>query len=246
MSKLFRPIWRRVTVRGVNIHPSIAKGRMVNAIRVAADFVDRLPRDTLAPEVTAGSRRIFASVSRRWRRGRSAIADRCCAISTRRRSRRKQNCYAAAAAATMARDSPARRSTCEIRAAISQHGRWARAGAAGGGICRAGVSAARPNTLSKTIIRGGTDGSRFTELGLPTPNLSTGQHNPHSPLEWACSTKWSRRWRCWWNWCKCGRRGRSGEHGAGSTEQGAARTVGNGLRAVSLCWSSRFSVQRAR
>ena len=37
-----------------------------------------------------------------------------------------------------------------------------------------------------TIIRGGTDGSRFTELGLPTPNLSTGQHNPHSPLEWAC------------------------------------------------------------
>ena len=37
-----------------------------------------------------------------------------------------------------------------------------------------------------TIVRGGTDGSRFTELGLPTPNLSTGQHNPHSPLEWAC------------------------------------------------------------
>jgi tripeptide aminopeptidase len=37
-----------------------------------------------------------------------------------------------------------------------------------------------------TIVRGGTDGSRLTELGLPTPNLSTGEHNPHSPLEWAC------------------------------------------------------------
>ena len=36
------------------------------------------------------------------------------------------------------------------------------------------------------IIRGGTDGSRLTELGLPTPNLSTGEHNPHSPLEWTC------------------------------------------------------------
>ena len=35
-------------------------------------------------------------------------------------------------------------------------------------------------------IRGGTDGSRLTELGLPTPNLSSGQHNLHSPLEWAC------------------------------------------------------------
>ena len=37
-----------------------------------------------------------------------------------------------------------------------------------------------------TIIRGGTDGSLLTEHGLPTPNLSTGEHNPHSPLEWTC------------------------------------------------------------
>ena len=35
-------------------------------------------------------------------------------------------------------------------------------------------------------MRGGTDGSRLTELGLPTPNLSTGEHNLHSPLEWTC------------------------------------------------------------
>jgi tripeptide aminopeptidase len=35
-----------------------------------------------------------------------------------------------------------------------------------------------------SIIRGGTDGSILTERGLPTPNLSSGQHNPHSPLEW--------------------------------------------------------------
>ena len=41
-------------------------------------------------------------------------------------------------------------------------------------------------TAEQTIIRGGTDGSRLTELGLPTPNLSSGQHNIHSPLEWAC------------------------------------------------------------
>ena len=38
----------------------------------------------------------------------------------------------------------------------------------------------------RTIIRGGTDGSQLTELGLPTPNLSSGQHNPHSPREFAC------------------------------------------------------------
>ena len=41
-----------VAIRGVNIHPSIAKGRMTNAVRVAADFLSRLPRDRLAPETT--------------------------------------------------------------------------------------------------------------------------------------------------------------------------------------------------
>ena len=35
-------------------------------------------------------------------------------------------------------------------------------------------------------IRGGTDGSRLSEMGLPTPNLSVGMHNFHSPLEFAC------------------------------------------------------------
>jgi tripeptide aminopeptidase len=37
----------------------------------------------------------------------------------------------------------------------------------------------------RSIIRGGTDGSLLTAKGLPCPNLSCGQHNPHSPLEWA-------------------------------------------------------------
>ena len=41
-----------VTVRGVNIHPSIAKGRMVNAVRAMSEFVARLPRDRLSPETT--------------------------------------------------------------------------------------------------------------------------------------------------------------------------------------------------
>ena len=41
-------------------------------------------------------------------------------------------------------------------------------------------------TCKQAIIRGGTDGSQLTARGLPTPNLSTGQHTPHSPLEWAC------------------------------------------------------------
>ena len=43
----------KVTITGVNIHPSIAKGRMTNAIRLAGDFIERLPQRTLSPETTA-------------------------------------------------------------------------------------------------------------------------------------------------------------------------------------------------
>src|SRR6202008_441610 len=42
-----------VTITGVNIHPSIGKGRMVNALRLAGKFLDRLPKQELAPEATA-------------------------------------------------------------------------------------------------------------------------------------------------------------------------------------------------
>ena len=75
-----------VTVRGVNIHPSIAKGRMVNAVRVAADFIARLPRDELAPEATERPRGLSAPLPDRRRRGRSADCGFCCATSTRRGS----------------------------------------------------------------------------------------------------------------------------------------------------------------
>ena len=47
-------------------------------------------------------------------------------------------------------------------------------------VRRAGLE---PRELS---IRGGTDGAMLTAKGLPTPNLSCGEHNPHSPLEWTC------------------------------------------------------------
>ena len=47
------------------------------------------------------------------------------------------------------------------------------------------------------IIRGGTDGAMLTEKGLPTPNLSTGEHNLHSPLEWTCLEEMEAAVRVW-------------------------------------------------
>jgi tripeptide aminopeptidase len=172
-----------VVVRGVNIHPSMAKGRMVNAIRAAANFVDRLPRDRLAPEVTADREgfvhpyHVDGGVAEV--RLRVLLRDfDTAALATQAELLRT------AAAQTVAEFSGA-----AIDVQIKPQYRnmadgLAREPRAVQYVERAYQRLGR--TLRTTIIRGGTDGSRFTEFGLPTPNLSTGQHNPHSPLEWAC------------------------------------------------------------
>src|SRR6185503_6483342 len=44
----------RVTIRGRGAHPGSAKGKLVNSVKLAADFVAALPRETLSPETTDG------------------------------------------------------------------------------------------------------------------------------------------------------------------------------------------------
>jgi tripeptide aminopeptidase len=172
-----------VTVSGVNIHPSIAKGRMVNAVRLAGVFLDRLPRRNQAPETTADREgflhpyRIDGGVAEVTLR--TLLRD----FDTPRLAERAE--LLRAVARTVVADYPEAKIdvavTPQYRNMADGLAKEPRAVAfAEEAMRRAGVEPKR------TIVRGGTDGSRFTELGLPTPNLSTGEHNPHSPLEWTC------------------------------------------------------------
>lgn len=171
-----------VAVRGVNIHPSIGKGRMINAVLVAADFLSRMPRE-LAPEMTEGREGFLhpylidggvAEV-----RLKVLLRD----FDTRKLTDQATVVREAAAAAQAAW--PGSRVDVDISA---QYRNMAE------GLRREPRAVAYAEEAHRrlgrdphlTIIRGGTDGSRLTELGLPTPNLSTGEHNPHSPLEWTC------------------------------------------------------------
>ena len=172
-----------VTIHGVNIHPSIAKGRMTNAVRAAAAFIARLPRDQLAPEVTDG------------RQGFLHPYDIAGGVAEVRLKILLRDFDAAALSAQaellertagdVMREFPG----AKIEIAIQRQYRNMAEGLvrepravayAEEALKRLGRAAKR------TIVRGGTDGSRLTELGLPTPNLSCGGYNPHSPLEWAC------------------------------------------------------------
>ncbi len=172
-----------VTVRGVNIHPSIAKGRMVNAVRAAGRFLDRLPRDQLAPEVT--DKREGFIHPYQIGGGVAEVVIKCILrdFDTARLADQ------ADLLRTIAREVEAAMPGAQIDVAVARQYRNL-----GDGLKKdpRAVDYARQAyqrlgySVEETIIRGGTDGALLTEKGLPTPNLSTGQHNPHSPLEWAC------------------------------------------------------------
>ena len=172
-----------VTVRGVNIHPSIAKGRMTNAVRAAADFIARLPRDGLSPETTELREGFLHPYDITGGVGevklKILLRDFDAAKLDELADRLRQT------AAAVMQDFPQAKIDVAIeRQYRNMAERLAREGRAAGYAEEALRRLGR--TAKRTIVRGGTDGSRLTELGLPTPNLSCGGHNPHSPLEWAC------------------------------------------------------------
>jgi tripeptide aminopeptidase len=172
-----------VTITGVNIHPAIAKGRMVNAVRLAAAFLDRLPKQVLAPEVTAEREGFLHPYGIQ-----GGVAEVTIRILLRdfdtARLAEKADLLRTTAQLLAVEHPQARfdvRVTPQYRNMADGLGKEPRAvPLAEEAMRRAGLKPLR------TIVRGGTDGSRLTELGLPTPNLSTAEHNLHSPLEWTC------------------------------------------------------------
>jgi tripeptide aminopeptidase len=169
------------TFIGFNTHPGYAKGKMVNAIRVAADFIASLPRTELTPETTDGYDGfvhpyvVDAAVDRTT--VKVLIRD---FLTGELGTKRAMLEHLAAQAAAAHPGSRVETSVVEqyrnMREILDRHPAVVeRARAA---IRRAGLE-----PIEKPI-RGGTDGSRLSFMGLPTPNLFAGEHNFHSRLEW--------------------------------------------------------------
>jgi tripeptide aminopeptidase len=172
----------RITVHGVDIHPGFATGKLVNAARLAARIVAALPQDRLTPETTqdregfihigeiAGDARraTITAIVRDFDDGllaehvallRQTAED---VVATEPRAKLEIDVKA---------QYPNMRSHLEPFPEVVE--------AAERAIRAEGVEPQR------TIIRGGTDGSRLSAMGLPTPNVFTGGHEFHSVREWA-------------------------------------------------------------
>jgi tripeptide aminopeptidase len=170
-----------VTFHGFNTHPGYARGRLVNAIKVAADFINALPPDRLSPETTEGHDGFVHPYVVHAGVERTAVKLLIRDFQTDG-LRDKEATVEALARQAVSRHPGAR---CEVlieesyrnmKEILDRHPEVVRH--AWDAVRRAGLEVHSPP------IRGGTDGSKLSFMGLPTPNIFAGEHNFHSRLEW--------------------------------------------------------------
>jgi tripeptide aminopeptidase len=182
-SETFSGAQVRMTVKGRAIHPGWAKGEMVNAIKLAAAIVERLPKDGRSPETTDEREGFVHPV---------VVSGDSSEVELRFIVRDFEDdlldehveLLRGIAADVAATDE---RCAIEIESFV-QYRNMRDALLAHPAIVANLEEAVRRIGLEprKTAIRGGTDGSALTEMGLPTPNIFTGGHDAHSEREWIC------------------------------------------------------------
>ncbi|WP_289150853.1 peptidase T [uncultured Salipiger sp.] len=170
-----------VRITGVSIHPGFAKGKMVNAIHLASRIVETLPQATMTPEVTDGLEGFVHATEMTG--GSSEMKIKFIIRDFEREGLAAKGEMLRQVCAAVQATEPRATITCEIRPQYRNMRYWLEEDMTPVDLAR---DACRELGLEPVSvpIRGGTDGSRLTEMGVPTPNLFTGMQNIHGPLEW--------------------------------------------------------------
>jgi tripeptide aminopeptidase len=180
-AETFGALEATVIFTGVAVHPGYAKDRMVNALKVAADFLAALPRDRLSPETTADREGFVNPMSMTGQEGEATISLNLRDFDDGLLAEHEQLIRRLAAEAVAAHPGSS------VRVDVVQPYRNMKEYLAGHPeVTAAAVEAVRRAGLEpqETFIRGGTDGARLSQLGLPTPNLFSGQQDIHALNEW--------------------------------------------------------------
>lgn len=171
-----------VTIHGVNTHPGFAKGKMENAVKIAADFLAALPKDSWSPETTDGRAGFVhpyelnsgAEKAEITFIIRSFVDEDLKTYEAKLEELVKKTLKAYPNSSYEFKVIEQYRNMKNI---LSKHPQVAEYAVQA--IGRAGVPVKRGS------IRGGTDGSKLSFMGLPCPNIFAGEHAFHSKYEWA-------------------------------------------------------------
>ena len=171
-----------IDVHGIEVHPGQAAGKMVNALRLAANILARLPADTLTPETTAGREGFIHPTELSGTASSAQI--RAIVRDFDEQLLQQHLALLERTAREVAQAEPRAKLDFEVRRQYRNMHEYLAA-------LPAVVAAAQQALIEEGIeprrnpIRGGTDGSRLSEMGLPTPNIFDGGHEFHSVREWA-------------------------------------------------------------
>ena len=170
-----------VTIKGVSIHPGLATGKMVSAIQLASKIITTLPQATMTPDTTADREGFIHSTEMTGDAAMMKI--KFILRDFEREGLSEKGKFLEQVCATVQASEPRSEITCKINSQYRNMRYWLENDMAPVEIAR---EAALELGIQPTSvpIRGGTDGSRLTEMGVPTPNLFTGMQNIHGPLEW--------------------------------------------------------------
>ena len=170
-----------ITIRGKNIHPGYAKGRMINSVKVASALIESLPKDSLSPETTENREGYVHCVSFNGNEESTTLKFIIRDFVTTK-LKEYENILKNLVEKTVAKY-PGSQFNFEVieqyrnmKEILDQHPE-VEANAVEA-MERLGIKPI------KQAIRGGTDGARLSFMGLPTPNIFAGEHSFHSKLEW--------------------------------------------------------------
>ncbi len=170
-----------IKIEGISVHPGFAKGKMVNAIKVAAAILENLPQNRLSPETTEGREGFVHPVSITG--ALEAASIRFIVRDFTLEGLKQHEAELKSIMDNTLKKFPGAKASFEVieqyrnmKEVLDQHAQVAQYAVEA--IRRAGIT---PHLSS---IRGGTDGSRLSLMGLPCPNIFAGEHAFHSRLEW--------------------------------------------------------------
>ena len=171
-----------IIIQGVSTHPGFAKGKMEHAIKIAAGIVERLPKNTCSPETTEGKEGFLHPIGISGALEQTTIGFIVRDFTVA--GLKEKEALLERIVKDVMKDYPRSTYRMEVKEqyrnmkeVIDRHPEMV--DYAIEAIRRAGL------TPERNSIRGGTDGSRLSFMGLPCPNIFAGEHAFHSRLEWA-------------------------------------------------------------
>ncbi len=170
-----------ITFHGIIFHPGYAKGKLANSIKIASNFINKLPKDTMSPETTEAKEGYVHPNDIRGGVDKTEIKF-IIRDFLEEELEKKENTLRQLAEDTAKKYPTSRvefkieKSYRNMKYVLDKHPQVLQK--AEEAVYMAGLEPRRHS------IRGGTDGARLSYMGLPTPNIATGGHNFHSRLEW--------------------------------------------------------------